>query len=151
MKNSEIYRRTLKFSVMRLVRTILCVIMLVALPLITFVATGLAGLDEVVQLAATGVAFIVALIAFYLIAHYGGYLLTAGQVAMITEGVANGELPEDTYAAGKRAVKSRFATASVYYGLWSVTRAITNEISSGMNALARGIDGDNTTGPASAA
>ena len=88
MKNSEIYRRTLKFSVMRLVRTILCVIMLVALPLITFVATGLAGLDEVVQLAATGVAFIVALIAFYLIAHYGGYLLTAGQVAMITEGVA---------------------------------------------------------------
>ena len=149
MKNSEIYRRTLKFSVMRLVRTILCVIMLVALPLITFVATGLAGLDEVVQLAATGVAFIVALIAFYLIAHYGGYLLTAGQVAMITEGVANGELPEDTYVAGKRAVKSRFATASVYYGLWSVTRAITNEISSGMNALARGIDGDNTTGPAS--
>ena len=40
MKNSEIYRRTLKFSVMRLVRTILCVIMLAALPLITFVATA---------------------------------------------------------------------------------------------------------------
>ena len=74
---------------------------------------------------------------------------TAGQVAMITEGVATGELPEDTYAAGKRAVRNRFATASVYYGLWSVTRAITNEISSGMNALARGIDGDNKEGAAS--
>ncbi len=149
MKNSEIYRRTLKFSVMRLVRTILCVIMLAALPLITFVATGLAGLDEAAQLAATGVAFIVALIVFYLVAHYGGYLLTAGQVAMITEGVATGELPEDTYAAGKRAVKSRFATASVYYGLWSVTRAITTEISSGMNAIARGIDGEDNAGAAS--
>ena len=149
MKNSEIYRRTLKFSVMRLVRTIPCVIMLAALPLITFVATGLAGLDEAAQLAATGVAFIVALIVFYLVAHYGGYLLTAGQVAMITEGVATGELPEDTYAAGKRAVKSRFATASVYYGLWSVTRAITTEISSGMNAIARGIDGEDNAGAAS--
>lgn len=149
MKNSEIYRRTLKFSVMRLVRTVLCLVLLAALPLVAFVATGLAGLDETVQLAATGVAFIVALVVFYLVAHYGGYLLTAGQVAMITEGVATGQLPADTYEAGKRAVRSRFATASVYYGLWSVTKAITNEISSGMNAIARGIDGDNQNGAAS--
>ena len=149
MKNSEIYRRTLKFSVMRLVRTVLCLVLLAALPLVAFVATGMAGLDEMAQLAATGVAFIVALIVFYVVAHYGGYLLTAGQVAMITEGVATGELPEDTYEAGKRAVKDRFATASVYYGLWSVTKAITSEVSAGMNAIARGIDGDNSTGPAS--
>ena len=149
MKNSEIYRRTLKFSVMRLVWTVLCLVLLAALPLVAFVATGLAGLDERAQLAATGVAFIVALIVFYVVAHYGGYLLTAGQVAMITEGVATGELPEDTYEAGKRAVKDRFATASVYYGLWSVTKAITSEVSAGMNAIARGIDGDNSTGPAS--
>lgn len=149
MKNSEIYRRTLKFSVMRLVRTVLCLVLLAALPLVAFVATGMAGLDEMAQLAATGVAFIVALIVFYVVAHYGGYLLTAGQVAMITEGVATGELPEDTYEAGKRAVKDRFATASVYYGLWSITKAITSEVSAGMNALARGIDGENSTGPAS--
>ena len=149
VKNSEIYRRTLKFSVMRLVRTVLCLVLLAALPLVAFVATGMAGLDEMVQLAATGVAFIIALIFFYVVAHYGGYLLTAGQVAMITEGVATGQLPEDTYEAGKRAVKSRFATASVYYGLWSVTKAITNEISAGMNAIARGIDGDNQNGAAS--
>lgn len=149
MKNSEIYRRTLKFSVMRLVRTVLCLVLLAALPLVAFVATGMAGLDEMAQLAATGVAFIIALIVFYVVAHYGGYLLMAGQVAMITEGVATGQLPEDTYEAGKRAVKSRFATASVYYGLWSITKAITNEISAGMNAIARGIDGDNQNGAAS--
>ena len=149
VKNSEIYRRTLKFSVMRLVRTVLCLVLLAVLPLAAFVATGMAGLDETVQLAATGIAFIIALIFFYVVAHYGGYLLTAGQVAMITEGVATGQLPEDTYEAGKRAVKSRFATASVYYGLWSITKAITNEISAGMNAIARGIDGDNQNGAAS--
>lgn len=149
VKNSEIYRRTLKFSVMRLVRTVLCLVLLAALPLVAFVATGMAGLDEMVQLAATGVAFIIALIFFYVVAHYGGYLLTAGQVVLITEGVATGQLPEDTYEAGKRAVESRFATASVYYGLWSVTKAITNEISAGMNAIARGIDGDNQNGAAS--
>lgn len=149
MSNSEIYRRVLRFSVVRLLRTILCMLLLVALPLATFVALGVAGMDEIVQLAATGAAFIVALIIFYVVAHYGGYLLTAGQVAMITEGVATGTLPDDTYTAGKRAVKSRFATASVYYGLMSITRAITNEVSRGMNALANAVDGDNNAGPAS--
>ncbi len=46
-------------------------------------------------------------------------------------------------------MRRKFATASVYYGLWNITKAITNEVSAGMNALARGIDGENTAGPAS--
>ena len=46
-------------------------------------------------------------------------------------------------------MRRKFATASVYYGLWNITKAITNEVSAGMNALARGIDGGNTAGPAS--
>lgn len=149
MGNFEIYRRTLRFSVVQLLRTILCVAILVALPLIAFFATGIAGIDETIKLAATGIAFIVGLIIFYLIAHFGGYLLTAGQIAMITEGVAHGTLPEDVYGEGKRAVKRRFATAGIYYGLLSITRAITNEISSGMNALARSVDGDNENGATS--
>lgn len=149
MGNFEIYRHTLRFSVVRLVRTVLCLFMLAALPLAAFFITNTMGLDEVVCLGVTGVAFIVALIIFYLVAHYGGYLLTAGQVAMITEGVATGTLPADVYGEGKRAVKSRFVTASVYYGLWNVTRAITNEISAGMNAVARSIDGEDNAGPAS--
>ncbi len=150
MKNSEIYRRTLKFSVMRLVRTVVCTVVLVALPLVTFLVVGnVPGVDETVLLAATGIAFIVGLVAFYLVAHYGGYLLTAGQVAMITQAVATDELPDDAYTAGKQAVRRRFVTASVYYGIWNVTKAITNEVSSGMNAIARGIDGDNQNGAAS--
>ena len=150
MKNSEIYRRTLKFSVMRLMKTVVCTVVLAALPLVTFLVVGsIPGVDETMLLAATGIAFIVGLIAFYLVAHYGGYLLTAGQVAMITQAVATDELPDDAYAAGKQAVRRRFVTASVYYGIWNVTKAITNEVSSGMNAIARGIDGDNQNGAAS--
>ena len=115
MKNSEIYRRTLKFSVMRLVLTIAGIVLVAALPLIAFLATS--GMDETVCIIATGAGLIVGFIAFFLIARYGGYLFTAAQVAMITRGVASDELPADTYAAGKQAVKRRFATASVYFGL----------------------------------
>ena len=88
-----------------------------ALPAAAYFATAIAGLDETIQAATAGIAFIVALVIFYLIAHFGGYLLTVGQVAMITRGIATGSLPEDVYDEGKRAVRRKFATASVYYGL----------------------------------
>lgn len=147
MGNVEIYRKTLRFSVMRLLVTILGIFIIVALPLATFLVT--AGMSEVACAVATFVAFIVGIAVFVLIIRYCGYLFTAAQVAMITEGVSEGTLPDDVYAAGKQAVKRRFVTASVYFALWSITKAITNQITAGLNALGRVADAGNNAGPAS--
>lgn len=147
MGNAEIYRKTLRFSIMRLLVTIVGIVIIVALPLIAFFVT--AEMGEAACALATGGAFIVALIIFALIIRYCGYLFTAAQVAMITEGVSKGALPNDVYAAGKQAVKRRFVTASVYFALWSITKAITNQITAGLNALGRVADAGNNAGPAS--
>ena len=147
MGNVEIYRKTLRFSVMRLLVTILGIFIIVALPLATFLVT--AGIGEVACAVATFVVFIVGIVVFVLIIRYCGYLFTAAQVAMITEGVSKGTLPDDVYAAGKQAVKRRFVTASVYFALWSITKAITNQITAGLNALGRVADAGNNAGPAS--
>lgn len=147
MGNVEIYRKTLRFSAMRLLVTILGIFIIVALPLATFLVT--AGMSEVACAVATFVAFIVGIVVFVLIIRYCGYLFTAAQVAMITEGVSKGTLPDDVYAAGKQAVKRRFVTASVYFALWSITKAITNQITAGLNALGRVADAGNNAGPAS--
>ena len=147
MGNGEIYRKTLRFSVMRLLVTILGIVIIVALPLATFLVT--AGMDEIACIAATGAAFIIGIVIFALIIRYCGYLFTAAQVAMITEGVSKGELPDDVYAAGKQAVKRRFVTASVYFALWSITKAINNQITAGLNALGKVADAGNNAGPAS--
>ena len=147
MGNVGIYRKTLRFSVMRLLVTILGIFIIVALPLATFLIT--AGMSEVACAVATFVAFIVGIVVFALIIRYCGYLFTAAQVAMITEGVSKGTLPDDVYAAGKQAVKRRFVTASVYFALWSITKAITNQITAGLNALGRVADAGNNAGPAS--
>lgn len=147
MGNVGIYRKTLRFSVMRLLVTILGIFIIVALPLATFLIT--AGMSEVACAVATFVAFIVGIVVFALIIRYCGYLFTAAQVAMITEGVSKGTLPDDVYAAGKQAVKRRFVTASVYFALWSITKAITSQITAGLNALGRVADAGNNAGPAS--
>lgn len=147
MTNSEIYRRTLKFALMRLLCTIIGIIVVIGLPVGAFIAA--AGASEGIAAIAAGAGLIVGIIVFVLIARYAGYLFTAGQIAMIAEGVSSGDLPEDTYAAGKRAVKERFATASVYFVLMGITKAISSEITMGINAVTSAIEGGAKAGPAS--
>ena len=139
MTNGEIYRRTMRFAVMRVLCAIIGIVIVIALPVITFILANSAG--EFVSVVATGVALIVGIVLFALIARYAGYLFTAGQIAMIARGIGEGSLPADTYAAGRRAVKERFATASVYFLLYSITKAISNEITLGLGALASAVEG----------
>ena len=139
MTNGEIYRRTIRFAVMRVLCAIIGTVIVIALPVATFILASSAG--EFVSVVATGVALLVGIVLFALVARYAGYLFTAGQVAMIARGIDEGSLPEDTYAAGRQAVKERFTTASVYFLLFSITKAISNEITLGLNALASVVGG----------
>lgn len=106
-------------------------------------------MSEVACAVATFVAFIVGIAGAVRPHHPLLPVSTAAQVAMITEGVSKGTLPDDVYAAGKQAVKRRFVTASVYFALWSITKAITNQITASLNALGRVADAGSNAGPAS--
>lgn len=105
----------------------------IALPVAAFLAASQAG--EAAGIVAAIAGLVVGFVLFALIARYGDYLFRAAQIAMIARGVSDGELPADTYAAGKQAVKDRFATASAYFALYAVTKAISTEITAGINAL----------------
>jgi hypothetical protein len=52
-----------------------------------------------------------------IINHYIGFLVKAGHIAVITEAVTTGSVPENQVAYGKEAVKERFATANVFFVL----------------------------------
>lgn len=150
MRNSEIYRRTLKFALMRMLCTIVGIVFLIALPIVGVVA--FAGMGEVAAVIAAIVGLILGIVVMVVIGRYAGYLFRAGQIAMIAQGVAEGQLPADAYAAGKQAVKERFGTASVYFALMAITRAISNEITTGLNAVAGAVGGAaNNNNPAAAA
>lgn len=149
MNNAEIYRRTMKFAIRRILCTIAGIVIVVALPLAAFFVSSMFS-DEMITVVATGVALILGIVLFVLIARYASYLYTAGQVAMIARGVSSGSLPDDTFSAGKQAVKRRFATASVYFVLFGITKAISREVTAGLNAVAGAIDGAGKgPGPAS--
>jgi hypothetical protein len=49
--------------------------------------------------------------------QYLGYLIKAGHVAVITEAVTTGRVPDNQVAYGKQMVKERFLTSNVYFAL----------------------------------
>jgi hypothetical protein len=54
-------------------------------------------------------------VAHFILMRYFGYLIKAGHIAVITETVITGRVPENQIEYGKQAVTERFATANVYF------------------------------------
>jgi len=49
--------------------------------------------------------------------HYVGYMVKAAHVAVISEAVSTGHIPDNMVETGKNMVKSRFAESNVYFVL----------------------------------
>ena len=139
MNNGAIYKKTLKFSFMRMLCSIGGIVLVVGLPVAAFFLTQNAAEETIVI--ATGVAFVLGCVAYWLIARYARYLYLAGQIAMMERGITEGQLPENVMAAGKAAVKERFVTATVFFALNSLTQGITREITNGINKVTSAIGG----------
>lgn len=57
------------------------------------------------------------IILHYILARYVGYLLKAGHIAVISEALVKGAVPENQLAFGKHAVLERFGTTHAYLAL----------------------------------
>ena len=139
MTNGEIYRKTIGFSVRRLL-------------------FGLIGLAAIVGLAGAGFLFmekrndmgifglavglIVGIIIVAVAARFISYLYKAGQIAMMTHALTENELPDNVIAAGKKVVKQRFLTVAVYYAAVSGIKALFRLIGKGFESVGRSIGGD---------
>ena len=137
MTNAQIYRKTLPIALLRMLLCFAVFLVTAALPVIAFLLT-ING-ERNVCVIATSVALIVGIVILCLAGRYLGYLFKAGQIAMITKGVTEGELPEHIVEAGKEAVKSRFGTATVYFFLRSAISTITSQLTKGLSAAGAAI------------
>lgn len=139
MNNKEIYRKTIGFSVRRLVWDILAFILLGALTLGGFyIADKTAGNGTPGLL----IGLLAGLIAVGIFLRYISYTYKAGQIAMITRAVTEGSLPDDVVAEGKRTVKERFATVAAYFAVTRVIRGIFQQIGRGITSVGESIGGD---------
>lgn len=140
MDNKEIYKKTLGFSIRRLLWDFLSVIIFIACMAVGFLIMentsnkGLIGL---------GIGAIFGLIFLVIFSRWISYTYKAGQIAMMTRGIVDKKLPEDVIGEGKKIVKKRFTTVSAYFWITGIIKGIFNELGRAISAIGRAIGGDN--------
>ena len=139
MDNKSIYKKTLGFSLWRVLWDLLATVAFFG-----FAAAGLVIADKAANQPWAGLAVGAVLggICSWLIIHFIAYTYKAGQIAMMTEGITKNKLPDDTIAAGKKVVKERFATVTAYYFVTGAIKGIFQQIGTGITAVGQAVGGD---------
>ncbi|MBQ1632643.1 MAG: hypothetical protein II049_07470 [Clostridia bacterium] len=139
MDNKQIYKKTIGFSLRRVLWDILSLVLILALGTLGF----LIG-DKAIQNGLIGllIGAIVGVILAVLISRFVSYLLKAGQIAMMTRGITEGELPDNVIAEGKKVVKERFATVAAYFAITGVIKGIFNQLGRGIAKIGESVGGD---------
>ncbi len=139
MNNKEIYRKTVGFSVRRLLWDILAFLILAALG-----GAGYALAEKMTNkgLVGLGIGILVGIIAVAIFLRYISYVYKAGQIAMMTKAVSEGTLPEDVIGEGKKAVKERFVTVAVFFTVTRIIGGIFRQLGRGIVSLGEKLGGD---------
>lgn len=140
MDNKAIYKKTIGFSLWRVLWDFLGFAAFVGFTVAGFVVADKAANQALIGLA---IGAVLGAVASWLILHFVAYTYKAGQIAMMTEGVTTGKLPENTIEAGKKVVKERFSTVTAYYFVTGAIRGIFRQIGNGITAVGQAVGGDN--------
>ena len=147
MDNMAVYKKTIGFSLRRLGWDILSLLILGAC-----CAAGFLAADKMTDkgLIGLGIGLLAGIIILVVLLRWVSYKYKAGQIAMMTRGVTEGELPEDVIGEGKKVVRERFATVAAFFAVTGIIKGVFNEIGRGITKLGESIGGDtgNTIGSA---
>ncbi|MBQ7728602.1 MAG: hypothetical protein IJT60_08520 [Clostridia bacterium] len=139
MNNKEIYKKTLCFSLRKLLIDLITLVVVAVLAVAGFLI-----MNQVNDMGMLGLAvgLVIGLVVAGLVGHFISYTIKASQIAMMTYGITENELPENVYQEGRRIVKERFATVAALFAVTKVIKAIFNQIGRGITALGNAIGGD---------
>ena len=132
MTTSELYKKTIKFTLMRALSGLIGMALIVGLPIAAYFLTG--SMEDGARIGVCVGTFVVACVIVGLLTHFKGYTYRAGQIAVVAQSIVSGELPQDPYTEGKAQIKKRFGTVAVFFAIESVINHIVSQIS---NAVTR--------------
>ena len=139
LDNKTIYKRTLTFSMHRLLWDVLTLLLAAVLCAGGFIIADKAAGNGIIGLV---IGAVVALIAAIILLRFVSFRYKAGQIAMMTKGITEGQLPEDVLAEGKQVVKERFLTVAAFFAATGVIKGIFNQIGRGITKAGESLGGD---------
>jgi len=139
MDNKAIYKKTLVFSLRRVLWDLISIALVIGLATLGYFILNNMGQNGFIGLA---IGAVIGIIAMIIILRFVSYSLKAGQIAMITRAVTEGELPDNVVKEGKKVVRERFATVALYFAATKVIKGIFNQIGQGISKVGQAIGGD---------
>lgn len=133
MTSFEIYRKTFRFTGMRILTGLTGTALIAGLPVLAFAVT-----ERVSSGTRIGIcigAFVAACILVGLLNRFIGYIFRAGQICIAAEAITTGKMPADPYAQGKTAVKKRFGTVAAFFAIEKIINAIVHQITNSVTRL----------------
>lgn len=139
MSNFQVYRKTLLFS--------LVIFLVDLLALAILAGCGVAGFflfNQSTDKALIGlvVGLVIGIILSILIKVFITNRVNAAQIAMMTKGVTENQLPEHTFKAGFEEVKGRFGKITAFFFVTNAIKGIFRQIGRGINKIGTAIGGD---------
>lgn len=134
MKAKDLFLKTMPFVWEKLLLGVATVIISGVL-LALFLGIGFLFDSSGVVLIMFGIWIVSVGIVRFLIMHYLGYLIKAGHIAVLTEAVTTGQIPEDQVNYGKKQVLERFATSNVYFLVDKLLSGAVKQIQNGIGKL----------------
>ena len=147
MDNFTIYKKTLCFSFRKILFDFLMLLLIAGMCVGGFLIADKAMNNGLIGL---GVGLILGCIVAGILSHFLAYALKAGQIAMMTRAITDGELPDNVYAEGKKVVKERFLTVAAFYAVTNIIKGIFNQIGRAITGVGKAIGGDAGQGIGSA-
>ena len=139
MNNLQIYKKTLGFSLRRVFWDLIGIILLLALGTLGFFVGDQAAGEGPIGLV---LGLLIGLIALIIITRFVSYGLKAGQIAMMTRGITEGELPDDVIAEGKKVVKERFLTVVAFFAITRAIKGIFGQLGKAITNVTQNVGGD---------
>lgn len=139
MDNMAVYKKTLGFSLRRLGWDFLSLLILGGLCVGGFLIA-----DKTMDKGLIGLAIglLIGIVILVILLRWVSYKYKAGQIAMMTRGVTEGELPEDVIGEGKKIVNERFKTVAAFFAVTGIIKGIFNEIGRAITRVGESVGGD---------
>ena len=138
MDNMTVYKKTIGFSLRRMLWDLIAVIVLAGCCVLGFMIANKSNHGIIGLL----IGALVAIVILVVMMRWVSYKYKAGQIAMMVRGVTEGNLPDDVIGEGKKVVKERFVTVAAFFAVTGVIKAIFNEIGRAITRLGESIGGD---------
>ena len=140
MTNFQVYKKTLSFSFVGFLVDLLVLLLIAGLATAGFFllkdkGDGMGILGLVIGAFVGGVLSV-------LISIFISNRIKAAQIAMMTKGVVDNELPENTYKAGFQELKGRFGKITLFFLITNAIKSVFREIGKGINKIGTAVGGD---------